>query len=283
VGVWHHLGVTRLAGAHVLVTGGSSGIGLAVAEQCAAAGSRVSIVARNPGRLAAACDRVTRVATAGPGSVVAESADVTDPAAVQRAVVAAETALGPVDVCVTSAGYALPGGFTELDDAAFRDQMEVDYFGTVHVLRAVVPGMVERRRGHLVLVSSTVATLGVVGYSAYAPVKFAVRGLAETLRPELAPYGIVVACSYPPDTDTPGYAEENRHKPDATRAVSANIEPRTAGAVGRTIVRGIERDRLVITSDPTTTVLVRAGALLRPFVDRHLDRLARKAGHGPGA
>ena len=275
--MWQHPGVTRLAGAHVMVTGGSSGIGLAVAEQCAARGSRVSIVARDPGRLAAARERIV---AAGCDSVVAESADVTDPAAVRRAVVAAEAALGGVDVCVTSAGYARPGLLPDLDDAAFRDQMEVDYFGTVHVLRAVVPGMVERRRGHLVLVSSTVATLGVVGYSAYAPVKHAVRGLAETLRPELAPAGIVVSCSYPPDTDTPGYAEENRHKPVATQRVSEGIRPRSAEAVGRSIVRGIERDRLVMTADPTTALLVRAGGLVRPLVDRYLDRKARRATGG---
>ena len=264
------------------VTGGSSGIGLAVAEQCAAKGSAVSILARNPERLAAAHDRIAAAATAGADRVASVSTDVTDPVAVRAALGEVERTLGPVDVCITSAGYARPGEFTRLDDSAFRDQMEVDYVGTVHVVRAVVPGMVERGRGHLVLVSSTVATLGVVGYSAYAPVKYAVRGLAETLRPELAPYGVVVACSYPPDTDTPGYVEENRHKPEATQRVSANIAPRSAAAVGRTIVRGIERDRLVITSDPTTAVLVRAGALLRPLVDRHLDRLARRAGHGPG-
>ena len=76
--------------------------------------------------------------------------------------------LGPVDVLVTSAGYAHPGRFVDLDAAVFRDQMEVDYFGTLHAVRAVAPSMVERRRGHLVLVSSTVAFVGIYGYSAYA-------------------------------------------------------------------------------------------------------------------
>ena len=79
--------------------------------------------------------------------------------------------------------------------------MEVDYFGTLHAVRAVVPSMIERRRGHLVLGRRPPALIGVFGYSAYAPAKFAVRGLAETLAAELAPYGIVVACAYPPDTE----------------------------------------------------------------------------------
>ncbi len=117
---------------------------------------------------------------------------------------------GPVDVLLTSAGGAHPGYFGELDDAVFRAQMDVDYFGTLHAVRAVVPSMTERGRGHLVLVSSTAALVGVFGYSAYAPAKYAVRGLAETLRPELAPAGIVVACAYPPDTRTPGLRRRER-------------------------------------------------------------------------
>ena len=97
--------------------------------------------------------------------------------------------------------------------------MEVDYFGTLHAVRAVVPSMIERQRGHLVLVGSTAALIGVFGYSAYAPAKYAVRGLAETLRVELAPHGIVVACVYPPDTKTPGLrprerAQAARDRPD---------------------------------------------------------------------
>jgi 3-dehydrosphinganine reductase len=113
------------------------------------------------------------------------------------------------DVLVTSAGSARPGYFIELDDAVFREQMELDYFGTLHAVRAVVPSMIERGRGHVVTVASTAALVGVFGYSAYAPAKYAVRGLSETLRSELAPLGIVVACAFPPDTETPGLAEEN--------------------------------------------------------------------------
>jgi len=255
-----------------MITGGSSGIGLALAEQCAARGARVSMVARDPGRLAAARSRV--VAAMPEGRVEARTADVTDVVALEAAVRALTEALGPVDVLVTSAGYARPGHFTELDLAVFRDQMEVDYFGTLHAVRAVVPSMVERRRGHLVLVASTVAFVGIYGYSAYAPAKHAVRGLAETLRPELKPYGITVACAYPPDTETPGLEAENAHKPEVTKRISGGIAPRPAAAVAGAILKGIETDRRVITADPTTAMLARTAGLvapvLHPYLDRHL-------------
>src|SRR5205085_5374802 len=129
-------------------------------------------------------------------------------------------------VLVTCAGYSRPGRFEELDAATFRDQMDVDYFGTLHAVRAVTPAMIVRRRGHLVLVSSTAGLIGVYGYSAYAPAKFAVRGLAETLRGELKPYDIVVGCAYPPDTDTPGLAQERATKPEATATLSAGFPTR---------------------------------------------------------
>ena len=90
------------------------------------------------------------------------------------------------------------------------------------------------------------------------------RGLSETLRPELAPYGIVVSCAYPPDTDTPGLARENEQKPPETERISAAIAPRGADAVAQAIVRGIEADRVVITADLQTAALARGGRLARP-------------------
>jgi 3-dehydrosphinganine reductase len=267
--------VTALAGAHVLVTGGSSGIGLAVARRALDRGARVSIVARDRDRLDAAA--ATLVAAAGDATRVAsESSDVSDAPALRVAIGRLGDALGPVDVLVTSAGYAHPGMFVDLDDEVFERQMAVDYFGTLHAIRAVVPSMVARRRGHLLLVSSTVGFLGVHGYSAYAPVKFAVRGLAETLRSELRPHGIVVACAYPPDTETPGYERENELKPAATARISASIKPRPAGAVAAAIVQGIERDRLVVTADVQTAALARAAGLLGPYLRRSMDRAVRR-------
>ncbi|MFN8025124.1 MAG: SDR family oxidoreductase [Acidimicrobiia bacterium] len=261
--------MTKISGSHVLITGGSSGIGLATAVLAARAGARVSLVARDRRKLDDAAAQV------GPGTATA-SADVTDAAAVVAAVATATEQHGPVDVLITSAGLAHPGYFTELDNAVFREQIDVDYFGTLHAVRAVVPTMVARRRGHLVLVSSTAGLVGVFGYSAYAPAKYAVRGLAETLRPELVHHGITVACVYPPDTLTPGFEAENALKPPETVKISEAIKPRDAEHVAKAVIKGIEKDRLVITADTQTAALARAAGLLGPYVRATMDRTVRK-------
>jgi 3-dehydrosphinganine reductase len=260
--------VTKLAGTHVIITGGSSGIGLEAARIATSRGARVSLIARDADRLASAA--------ATSGSVATARADVSDPDAVRVAFGQLTEAQGPCDVLVTSAGSSHPGYFEQLDDAVFRDQMDVDYFGTLHAIRAVVPSMIERRRGHLVTVSSTAGLIGVYGYSAYAPAKFAVRGLTETLRAELAPHGIVVSCVYPPDTRTPGFDAENALKPPETERISATIKPRDADHVARAIVTGIEKDRLVITADVQTAALARAAGLLGPYLRRTMDSQVRK-------
>ena len=266
--------MTDVKGCHGIVTGGSSGIGWATARLLAARGARVSLVARDPSRLAAAGQRIRDEV---PGAVVATgTADVVDRDALRAAIATACEASGPCDLLVACAGSAHPGYFDQLDDSVFREQMDVDYFGTLHAVRAVVPSMMERGRGHIVLVSSTAGLIGVFGYSAYAPAKYAVRGLAETLRPELAPHGIVVACAYPPDTRTPGFDRENELKPAETVRISAAIKPRDAEPVAKSIVRGIEHDRLVITADFQTAALARAAGLLGPYVRKTMDRTIRR-------
>jgi 3-dehydrosphinganine reductase len=259
--------MTSLGGAHVVITGGSSGIGLATAQEAVARGARVSLLARDPVRLADAAETVGAVATA--------SVDVAQDGALRAAVATVVAQGGPCDVLITAAGSAHPGYFERLDDSVFRDQMEVDYFGTLHAVRAVVPSMIERGHGHVVTISSTAGLIGVFGYSAYAPAKYAVRGLAETLRSELAPHGIVVACVYPPDTRTPGLDAEDALKPAETVRISAAITPREAVDVARAIVRGIEKDRLVITADAHTATLARGAGLLGPYVRWSMDRQVR--------
>ncbi|HUV11554.1 MAG TPA: SDR family oxidoreductase [Acidimicrobiia bacterium] len=271
--------MTKLADAHVLVTGGSAGIGLATARLALERGARVSIVARDPDRLAAATAGLE--AEIGDATrVAAEPADVTDPIRLEQAVALLAAQFGPVDVLVANAGAAVPGHFEELDASVFEGQMRLNYFGTVHAIRAVVPSMISRGRGHVLVVSSDAGLVGVYGYSAYSPTKFAVRGLAETLRSELKPHGIVVACAFPPDTDTPGLAAEDVTKPLATKRISEGIRVRSANEVARAIVRGIERNRFVVTADPSSAMLARMAGLIAPFVRRSMDRHVRKASSG---
>jgi len=263
----------ELAGSHAIVTGGSRGIGLATAHALLARGARVSLVARDAAVLARAAAELGDEAR----GVETAAADVADREALVTALAALTSAAGPCDVLVTSAGISRPGYFQELDDQTFRDLMEVNYFGTLHAIRAVVPSMIARGRGSIVGVSSAAGLLGVFGYTAYSPTKFAVRGLLESLRAELAPQGIHVGCCYPPDVDTEMLANEAAYKPAETEAISGTIRPIPAERVARAIVRGIERRRFTITADVQTALVGRLAPLGEELVSTILDRIAARA------
>ncbi|HEX4704377.1 MAG TPA: SDR family oxidoreductase [Pseudonocardiaceae bacterium] len=257
--------------AHAIITGGSSGIGLATARLLAARGTTVSLVARGTDRLDAAA---TELRAAG-ATVHTESVDVAEQDAVFAAVRGLVATAGPCDLLVTSAGLARPGRFLELDDAVFRQMMEVDYFGTLYCIQAVAPDMVEAGRGSIMAVSSGAALFGFYGYTAYAPAKFAVRGLMEALRGELKPHGVHVGCVYPPDVDTPQLADENRFKPAETAAISGTIKPMTAEAVAKSIVRAIDDERFAVYPDRGVALLSGLVPLTAPLWRRYADCKAR--------
>lgn len=267
--------MSTIKGTHAIITGGSSGIGLATAHSLAQRGAAVSLVARGAARLESAADELRGAGA----SVEIAAADVSDSAAVLAAVTHLTEVQGPCDVLVAGAGQARPGRFLELDDDVFRTMIDVDYFGVLHFIRAVAPGMVERRRGSIVAISSAAALTGLYGYTAYSPAKFAVRGLMESLRGELRPQGIHVGCVYPPDVDTPQLAEENQWKPAETAAISGSIKPITAGQVAKAIIRGIKHERFAIYPDTGTAALARllplASGTWRRYEDNRIKSVTR--------
>jgi len=268
------------AARHALITGGSSGIGLATARLLAAQGWRLSLLARSRDRLDAAAAELRE--QAGEGAFVGiHAVDVADAGACAAAVAAAIAAAGAPDFLLACAGIARPGHFAQLPQEEFRRAMEVNYFGSLHTLRAAVPVMRARGRGHVALVSSGAGLVGVFGYSAYAPSKFAVRGLAEVLRAELRPAGIRVSIVYPPDTDTPQLAEESRHKPAETQAITASGGLLSAEQVARAIVAAIGSGRFTVAPGVAMRLLAALHSPLAPLLRWSFDRAARRAVRPP--
>jgi 3-dehydrosphinganine reductase len=256
---------------HALITGGSSGIGLAVAKRLAAAGWHLTLIARRPELLEQAAAGLREL---GAGDVRHHAVDVSDRPAVADAMARVLTDSGAPDLVLTSAGIARPDHFDALADADFEQAMAINYFGTLHVLRALLPAMRARRKGHVVLMSSGAGLVGIYGYAAYAPTKFAVRGLAEVLRAELRDHGIGVSVVHPPDTDTPQLAAENLTKPAQTRAIAGTTEVMSADAVADAILAGVRRGRFVIAPGLAMGALSLLHSLLGPILRRHFDRLA---------
>lgn len=172
-----------------LITGVSSGLGRAFAEGALEAGHRVVGTVRKDDD-AAAFDALSDRAHA-------RMLDVTDDAAVVRTVADVESTIGPLDVVIANAGYGLEGIFeeTSLDD--MRSQFATNVFGVAATLQAALPHMRRRRSGHLMAVTSMGGLMAVPGMSAYCASKFAVEGLLESVRKEVAPFGIRVTAIEP--------------------------------------------------------------------------------------
>ncbi|RSS61721.1 SDR family NAD(P)-dependent oxidoreductase [Streptomyces sp. WAC06614] len=192
---------------------------------------------------------------------------------------------GGVDTLITSAGTVRPGHFQELDTAFFRDAMEVNYFGTLYAVQAVVPGMLDRGAGTLACISSAAGLYGPFGYTAYAPTKFAVRGLCESLRMELRPYGIQVSGICPADVDTPQLAMEKPFKPAELAALGETVKPSDARSAALEIVKGIEAGRPVIvpgTANRAVALLARTTpGLAHAHADHGVARSRRRGSPRP--
>lgn len=233
-------------GKHVAVTGGSSGIGLATAELLAARGADVTILARDRGRLEAACEAVASRKASSAQSVRWVSGDVATAEGAENAFArVTDGGARPVDVLISCAGVIIPGYFESMPVEAFEECMD-SWRGCVHAARAVVPSMIERRTGHIVNVSSVAGFMGIFGYTAYSSAKYAVMGFSEALRSELLPHGVRVSVVCPPDTDTPGLAFEKSLRPPETDRVAGGIAAIAPALVAEAIVRGVERGRYLI-------------------------------------
>ncbi|MFP3853012.1 MAG: SDR family oxidoreductase [Anaerolineales bacterium] len=233
-------------GRRALVTGGSSGIGLALAHQLAAQGAAVTILARNISKLERAADEISQSRQNGAAECQWLSVDVTDAQSVQEALRVWLEANGAPHYLFNSAGVAHPGYAEELDIEIFHWMMDVNYYGLVHVTQTLLPAMIEIEEGHIVNISSMAGVLGVYGYTAYGASKFAVRGYSDALRAEIKPKGLKVSVVYPPDVQTPQLEYENQFKPPETKALAADANPMSADQAAEVILKGVARGRYLI-------------------------------------
>ncbi len=273
------MGITGPAPRVAVISGGSSGIGLAVAHELAARGYTLWLLARRPDQLEAAKARLLgRHPTL---SVETVPLDVADAEAANGTIMRIIRESGRIDWLVTSAGTVEPGLFLDQPLEAHRRQMEINHFGTLHLVKPVAEAMRAQGGGRITLISSAAAFAGIAGYSGYVASKFAVRALGETLQVELAGHGIAVGVAFPPDTDTPQYHAEQATKPEVTKAISAGGGVLSAEAVARAIVRHGERGRFLLTPSPLMTAFGWFHSLYAPLF-RHQQRrkIAELAGKG---
>ncbi len=191
-------------------------------------------------------------------------ADVTDRAAVHAAHSAIDRALGSVALLVANAGIYLPVDAHELDAERFRRSFDVNLMGVVHAVEAVMPGMVERRQGHIHIVSSATAFGGMPTAAAYGATKAALYNFAETLKIELERFGVGVSVSTPGFVATPAQDENSFPRPFEISAETA----------AKRIADGVARGGFEITFPRRFTWPLRAIYALPPAMRLPLVRRA---------
>lgn len=262
----------------ILITGGSKGIGKAIAGELAKRGAELFLVARNHEHLVSARQELE---DSYPGVKCRTScADVSQPQQVDSAVRQMVAQLGGIDGVICNAGITYPEIFDAIPLGMFERVMQVDYLGSVYCVRACLPHL---SRGSFVsLTSSVLGFVGAYGYSCYSGPKFALIGLAESLRQEFMEKGISVHVLCPPDTDTPGYVIENETKPYVTKELSKTTKILTPELVARRFVKALEKRKFFITVNFESEKVFRFQGffpeLTRTIIDSMIRGILKKKG-----
>jgi short-subunit dehydrogenase len=273
----------ELAGKTVLITGGSRGLGLVLARECAAEGSHVVICARDDQELKRARGELQNCGA----EVLAIKCDVSDSTSVSEMVRAIHERLGPVDVLINNAGVIEVGPLEVMTREDFDEAMKVHFWGPLNTILAVLPEMRQRKQGRIVNISSIGGKISVPHLVPYSASKFALVGLSKGLRAELLKDGIVVTTVCPGlmRTGSPRNAHfKGRHRAEYAWFSISDALPLTsikAERAARQIIDACKAGRaeLVISVQAKAAVLFDS---LFPELSADLLALANRLLPGPG-
>ena len=247
-----------------ILTGGSSGIGEALARELVVGGAKLLIVARREDRLRQLADSLAPTN----GKVEILAGDITEAAVRRSAVERAVSAFGGLDLLVNNAGSGAMGRFDAATPERLRQIMELNFFAPAELIRIALPSLQQGIHPLVVNISSVLGHRGVPFCSEYCASKFALQGLSESLRAELAPVGIDLLVASPARTDTEFF--ESAVNPHETRWPLVRGIPATT--VSRRIVRAMRRGSHEVIPSSKGKALVWANRLFPGIVDRVLAR-----------
>jgi short-subunit dehydrogenase len=261
--------MATLAGKVAVITGASSGIGLACARALAADGAAVVLGARRADRL----DEAVAAITASGGRAAALAIDVSREADVNALVELARTSFGRVDIMICNAGFGFYGTLEETPVAIMQRMMDVNYMGTFLGARAALPIFRAQQSGHLIFVSSIVGRRGIAFMGGYGASKAAQSGLAESLRTEFAGTAIHVSCVYPISTRTEFHDAMSR---DYGHQVSGLGPRQSVEDVARAIVACVHRPRPEVYPHGKSRALAILSLVAPAFTDRFVRKFGRR-------
>ena len=265
-------------GKNVVITGGSSGLGLELAKNLAVRGAIVTLIARNREKLEAAKTEIMKTG----GKANTFSADVSKIESITETFKKIVAEVGPPDILINSAGILREGYFDQLSVETFREVIETNYFGVLNSIKAALPYII-KQKGRIVNIASVAGLMGVFGYATYCSSKFALVGLTESLRYEMKPLGVKVHLVCPSEFASPMTEHLNDTRTPENKAHTLTIPEYDIDTMVRDTVKGIEKGKFLIVPGtlcrltilgarhfPVISRFVSDLRISKVFVDRHL-------------
>jgi 3-dehydrosphinganine reductase len=222
-----------------VITGGSSGIGKAVALELLKSGASVAIIARRKAVLDECKKDLMSKVSSSEVSCSIHVGDVTDEASMLKVMKEiSHEHKSQIDGVITSAGISLPKPFQETTSQDWSSLINLNILGTRNSIFSALP-FFSSKGGRIVCISSQAGQVGLYGYTAYSASKFALTGFTQALQQELWNRGILVTLAFPPDTDTPLLAEENKSKPLITKLLSESSTMVQPDVVAKSILSAV--------------------------------------------
>ena len=263
----------------VIITGGSSGLGKALAKRLAGQGARLALIARDQAKLKSVREELS---AEYPGTKIETfSCNVADFAAVEKTINEIVARMGPPDILINSAGVLKEGYFEKFPLEEFRELMDVNYFGALHCIKAALPWFKQKGMGRIVNVSSMGGRIGTFGYAAYCSSKFALTGLTEALRAELKPQNIKFHLVCPPEFESPMVDELNTYRSIENKTMVQTMPVLKAITVADDVIKGMEQDRYLIISGGITRILDWVNRISPGLSRAVVDYRIRKVYRGP--
>jgi len=226
-------------GKFAIIPGGSKGMGKATAKLFVQLGGSICIIARGMDALNKTKEECYKLKSEESQFVEIISCDTTDMDKLKPLITDVINKHKVPDYLFNFIGYAYAQYLEQLTLEDFKRNMDTNYYGQLVPTLIVLPYFLEGKQGYITFTSSVMGFMAIMGYTTYCPSKYALFGLAEVLRHELLPYNIKVSILFPVDTDTPGFAEENRIKPQECKIISESGTLMTAEEVANEFIQSI--------------------------------------------
>lgn len=262
----------------IVITGGSSGLGLAIAERCLKQGNIV-LIARNVQKLQQAKDHL--LSKNAKANVHVFALDVSDTAAVNQTMQAIHQQFGSIDTLINSAGILEENYFEKLPLEVFQRILNINFFGTLHCIQAALPYLKQSKQARIVNIASIAGLTGVFGYAAYSSSKHALVGLSRSLYTELKPQGITVQLICPGEFDSPMVDQLNQNRTPENNANTLLIPKSSLDLVANATFKALQHKRFMIIPGFIPTLMVKAMAWFPAISMWMANQAVKKVYRGP--